>query len=180
MLPKRKRQLPKKPPYSKQKLLFDDLQNFHGASLDADAAGDALAGGSILRCDHDLHGADLHALTAGGAQLLVDHVDTGLGILGNGTGLTDLHALTALDADIGLCAGTLGNDTDAGQVLIELLIKCSRASTDALQASHALYIFLNCELLHKRTLLFNFYLHFQYTRYIDKKQPIKINFSNFL
>ena len=129
-------------------LLFHDLQNFHGAGLDTDAAGDALGGGAFGRLHHHLHGADLHALSAGSAQLLIDHIHTGLGILGDGTGLTNLGALTALDAGHGLCTGTLGYDLDARQVFIEFLKECGRASTDALQASHAFHIFLNGKFFH--------------------------------
>ena len=148
MLPKRKRQLPKKPPYSKQKLLFDDFQDFHGASLDTDAAGDALGSGAILGHDHNLHGASLNALTAGNTLLLVDHVHTGLGVLGDGFMLTGAHALAALDADIGLCTGALSHDLDAAQIGIKFLIKCHGAGADTLQTCHTFSILLNNELLH--------------------------------
>ena len=130
------------------RLLFDDLQNFHGADLYADAAGDALGNGVAFLMYHDLHGADLDALAALDALLLIDHVNAGLGILGNGFMLAGFHALAALDADIGLSAGALGKNLDAGIVLMEFLVKSFGASTDALQACHALYIFLNGELLH--------------------------------
>ena len=129
-------------------LLLDDLQNFHGAGLDTDAAGDALGSGILGLEDHDLGGADLDALAAGNALLLVDHVHAGLGILSNRLMFTDLSALTALDADHGLGTLTLSNHLDAGQVLMELFIESSGAGTDALQACHALGILLNSKLLH--------------------------------
>ena len=95
------------------KLFLDDLQDLHGASLYADAAGNALGSGATNRSNHDLHGASFCAFAAGGAELLVDHIHTGLRILGNCTGLTDLSALTALDAGHGLCAASLSCDPDA-------------------------------------------------------------------
>jgi hypothetical protein len=64
--------------------------------------------------------------------------------------LTGTHALTALDASHRLGTGTLGHDLDAGQIRVELLIECFGTGTDALQASHALHIFLYSELLHIR------------------------------
>ena len=134
-----------------QKLLFDDLQNIHGAGLDTDAAGDALGNGVAFLMYHDLHGADLDALAALDAQLLVDHVNAGLGILGDGAVLAGLHALAALDADHGLGFAVLAGDhLDAGVKRIGFLIECSGASLSALQASHAFGIFLNGELLHNR------------------------------
>ena len=42
-------------------LLFNDLQDLHGASLHADAAGDALRNRRLFLMYHDLHGADGHA-----------------------------------------------------------------------------------------------------------------------
>ena len=130
------------------KLLFHDLQNFHGAGLDADTASDALGSRGFGLHDHDLHGAGRYALAAADAELLVDHVHAGLGILGDGTVLTSLHALTALDAGHGLGTGTLGNHLDAGQILMELLVESGRAGTDALQAGHAFDILFNSKLLH--------------------------------
>ena len=129
-------------------LLFDDLQDFHGASLDTDATGDALGSGTTLGHDHDLHGANFHALAAGDALLLVDHVNAGLGVLGDGLVFTDLHALAALDADIGLGSTVLLNDVDAAQSHIINLVESSGTGTDTLQASHALFALLNHELLH--------------------------------
>ncbi len=129
-------------------LLFHDFQDLHGAGLDADAAGNALGYGAFGLENHNLHGASLHTGTAANAVLLVDHVHAGLGILGNGLMRTGLHALAALDADIGLCAGSLRNDLDAGIIGIELLIERLGAGTHALQTSHTFGIFLNSELLH--------------------------------
>ena len=131
-------------------LLFHDLQDLHGAGLDADAAGDALGNRILSLMNHYLHGADLHALAAADALLLVDHVHAGLGVLADGAMLAGTHALTALDADIGLRGVALGHDADAAQILIELLIKCLRAGLNALQASHALFVFLDSKLLHSK------------------------------
>ena len=129
-------------------LLLNDLQDLHGACLDTNATSDALSGGTILGSHHNLHGTDLYTLATGSAELLVDHVDTGLGVLGNRTSLTDLCTLAALDADHRLCLALLLHDLDAGQVLMELLIECGRAGIDTLQASHTLAALLNCKLLH--------------------------------
>ena len=136
-------------------LLFDDLQQLHGTSLDADAAGDTLGNGIAFLMNHNLHGAYLNTLAATNALLLVDHVHAGLGILCDRTGFANLHALTALDANIGLCTGTFGNHTDAGQVFIELLVKSGGASPDTLQTGHTLDVLLNCKLLHKKGIPFS-------------------------
>ena len=137
-------------------LLFDDFQNLHGAGLDTDAAGDALGSGILGLQNHDLHGAGFHALAAADTQLLVDHVNAGLGILGDSAVLTDLHALAALDAGHGLGTVALGNDLDAGIIGVEFLVEGFGAGLNALQASHTFRIFLNNELLHKRTLLYRY------------------------
>ena len=80
----------------------------------------------------------LHAFAAADALLLVDHVHAGLGVLGDGIVLTGLHALAALDADIGLCTAVLaGDDTDAAVVLVELLVERSGAGADTGQTRHA-------------------------------------------
>ena len=131
-----------------QNLLFDDFQHFHGASLDADAAGNALCSGALSRLHHDLHGTNFNALTAGGAELLVDHVHTGLGVLGDGTGFANLGAFAALDAGHGLCSAVFLHDLDAGQVFVEFLEEGSGTGTDTLQACHALYILFNSKLFH--------------------------------
>ena len=131
-------------------LLFNDLQDLHGASLHANATGDALGNRRFFLMYHNLHGAGLHTSTAADAQLLVDHVNAGLGVLGNSTMLTGLHALAALNANHGLSSAVLtGNDLDAGIIGVELLIKCLGAGLNALQASHTLGILLNGQLLHR-------------------------------
>ena len=137
-----------KPAASKMILLLHDFQNFHGASLDADAAGDALGSGALGLHDHNLHGAGLDALAAADALLLVDHVDAGLGILGDGLMLTGLHALAALDAGHGLGTSALGDDLDTAEVGVKFLIECVGAGADALQTGHALGILFHGELLH--------------------------------
>jgi hypothetical protein len=71
--------------------------------------------------------------------------------------LADLHALTALNTDIGLCCGTLGYDLDARQVGIKLLVESIGASTNTLQASHTLRILFNSELLHIRGFSFSIF-----------------------
>ena len=131
-------------------LLFHDFQQFHGAGLDTDAAGDALGSGILRLQNHDLHGAGLDTFAAADTLLFVDHVYAGLRVLGNGLVLAGTHALATLDA--GLCFGTgaLGNDLDAAQIGIKFLIKGSGAGTDTLQAGHAFYIFLGNKLLHDR------------------------------
>jgi hypothetical protein len=140
--------------FAENRLLLDDFQNFHGAGLGTDAAGDALGSGTLIGHNHDLHGAGLDTLAAADTLLLVDHVNAGLGILSDGLMLTGTHALTALNADIGLCSTVLINNLDAGQSHIVYLIESLRTGLDALQASHALCAFYNSELLHKRTLLY--------------------------
>ena len=135
------------------KLLFDDLQDLHGASLCADAAGNALGCRTLSLHDHNLHGAGLDTLATTNAQLLVDHVDAGLGILSDRTVLTGSHALAALNAGIGLCTGTLCNDLDAGQIRIEFLVESGGASLNTLQASHTFSILIDNELLHNEILL---------------------------
>ena len=158
-------------------LLFDDFQNLHGAGLNADTAGDALGGriGTVL--NHNLHGAGLGALAAADALLLVDHVNTGLGVLGNGLMLADAHALAALDADIGLGAGTLGNDPDAGQIFIEFLIESFGAGSNTLQTCHAFSIFLNGELLHNQKFSLFSYWRIYYTQSVWKTQWVRELFS---
>ena len=131
-------------------LLLHDLQDLHGAGLYTNAAGNALGSRILGLHDHDLHGASLHALAAGNTQLLIDHVHAGLGVLGDGALLAGTHALAALNAGHGLSAGTLSDNLDAGQILMELLVESGGASTDTLQACHALDIFLNSQLLHNK------------------------------
>ena len=131
------------------KLLLDDLQNFHGASLNANAAGDALGSGILGLENHNLHGAGLDTLAAADAVLLIDHVHTGLGILGDGAGFANLFALTALDTGHGFRTGTLGNDLNARQVFIEFFEERSGTGTNALQAGHTFHILFDGKLFHK-------------------------------
>ena len=149
-------------------LVFDDLQDLHGTSLGTDAAGDALGSGTLIGHNHDLHGAGFDTLAAADALLLVDHVDAGLGILSDGLMLTGTHALTALDADIGLCSTVLLHDLDAAQSNIINLIESLRTGLDTLQASHAFCALLNSELLHKRTLLYR-YIYIDIIQSLSKK-----------
>ena len=154
MQQKHKKKRQPKLPFLKIQLLFDDLQDFHGASLDTDAAGDALGSGATLGHNHDLHGANLHALAAGDALLLVDHVNAGLGVLGDGLVFTDLHALAALDADIGLGGAVLaGDDLDAGLGDVIDLIERFGAGLNTLQAGHAFGTLLDSQLFHNGYLL---------------------------
>ena len=140
-------------------LLFDDLQNFHGAGLGADAAGDALGSGVLGLQHHDLHGAGLDALAASDAVFLIDHKNAGLGILGDGIVLTGSHALSALDAGLGLGAAVLtGNDPNAGIIRVEFLVKSLRAGAHTLQTGHTFHIFFNSELLHNRGFSFMYCL----------------------
>ena len=125
-----------------QDLLLLDGQNAHGACLGADAAGDALAGsGSLGSHDHDMHGAGLDALAAANTLLLVDHVHT-LGVLGDSTLGAGTGALAAHDAvhDLGLVIG-LGDDADAAEIRIELLIERLGAGNDTAQTSLAGVLF---------------------------------------
>ena len=122
-------------------LFFHDLQQIHGANLDADAAGNALRSRAFRLHDHDLHGAGFHALAAADTELLVDHVHAGLGILGNGAVFTGLHALAALNAGHRLDTGALCNNLDAAQIRMKFLVKRSGAGTHALQTGHALNAF---------------------------------------
>ena len=137
-------------PFSETHLLLHNLQDLHGTGLDTDAAGDALGGGTLGLHDHDLHGAGLDALAAADALLLVDHVHTGLGVLGDCLVLTGAHALAALDTDIGLGTVALGNDLNAAEGHIIFLIEGFRTGLDTLQAGHAFGILLNSKFLHKK------------------------------
>ena len=143
-------------------LAFDDFQDLHGASLGADATSNALRGSAAFLQDHNLHGAGFHALAARNTELLINHVDAGLGILGNSTMLTNLHALATLDASHGLgLASLVGADLDGAECHIKFLIECFGASLNALQTSHALFIFLNSQFLHKR--IYPFYIFYDYS-----------------
>ena len=158
------------PPAYVENLLFDDLQNIHGAGLDTDTAGDALGSRAFGLQNHDLHGAHFHALTAGNALLLIDHVDAGLRILSDGLMLTDLHALAALNAGHGLGTVALGNDLDAGIIGMEFLVECLGAGLNALQACHTFHILLCNELFHNGGFSFFIYLQVYYTGKNQKRQ----------
>ena len=161
-------------------LLFHDFQDVHGTSLGADTAGDTLGSSAAFLHDHNLHGAGFHTLATRNAQLLVDHVNAGLGVLGDGLVLTDLHALAALDADHGLGSAVLLNDVDAAQGNVIDLIESLGTGLGTLQASHAFCAFYNSELLHKRTLLYKLFIYsYHYTYVSIKKQRKKLIFSNF-
>lgn len=135
------------------KLFFHNLQHFHGARLNADPAGDALGNGIFRLMYHNLHGTNLNTFSAADAVFLIDHINAGLGVLGNGLMLTSFHALTALDTGLRLGTASLGDDLNGGIVGVEFLIKGLGAGANALQASHAFHIFLNSESLHNETTL---------------------------
>ena len=121
---------------------------------------------------HDLHGAGLDTLAAANTLLLVDHEHTGLGILGDCIMLAGAHALATLNANIGLCLTILANDnTNAGQILVKLLIEGFGTGLNTLQASHALLVLLNRKLLHTKG--FSFMRYFTKLLYseMEKKQP---------
>ena len=139
-------------------LLFHDLQDLHGAGLDTNAAGNALGSGILGLHDHNMHGAGLDTLTAAHALLLIDHVHTGLRILGDGLMLTGAHALAALDAHIRLRGIALGNDADAAEVLIKFFVEGFGAGLHALQTSHTLSALFNSEFLHGGKLSFIFFV----------------------
>ena len=162
-----KKQQPLAAVFYVEMLLLHDLQDLHGAGLDTDAAGDALGSRTVFGCYHDLHGAGFYTLATGGAKLLVDHVDTGLGVLGDCTSLADLSTLAALNADHGLCLALLLHDLDTGQILMELLIESGGTGVNALQTCHALSAFFYSKLLHNKEsplLIFRLY----YTRFFQK------------
>ena len=138
-------------------LFLDDFQHFHGTGLGTDAAGDALGGRALALENDDLHGAGFHALAAADTVLLVDHVNTGLGILGDGIMLAGSHALAALNARIGLCAGSLRDNPDAAQILMKFLIKCLGTCPDTFQTGHALRVFFNREFFHDKTNSFMYF-----------------------
>ncbi len=134
------------------KSALGDLQNLHGAYLNADAAGNALGSRSHAGlADHDPEGAGSLALATADAELLVDHVNTGLGILGDGTLLAGSYALAALDAGHGTYLACTLYDLNAGLVLMEFLVESLGTGTDALQTSHALGTLFNCKLFHNNT-----------------------------
>ena len=152
------------------RLFLHNLQHVHGANLDANAAGDALGHGILFLVHHDLGGANLDALAAANAVLLVDHVHTGFGILGDGIVLANLHALAALNAHIGLCASALGHNLDAAVCLVKLLIERLGAGTDTFQASHALGILFTESFFIMKRLLCIFVIGETFCSYYTQKQ----------
>lgn len=129
-------------------LLFDNFQNLHGASLDADAAGNALGGvGCVLCLDQNMEGADILALAAANTELLIDHVNT-LGILGDGAVFANSGTLAALNANHGLGHTLEIHDLDAGLIGIEFLIESIGAGTDTFQTCHALGTLFHSQFFH--------------------------------
>ena len=106
-------------------LFFHNLQDLHGAALDTNATGNALAccGAGNSGGNHNVEGADFCALPAAGAELLVDHVHSRLGILGNGAELTCLGALATLDTGQRLRGSVLLHNLDTGLILMEFLVE---------------------------------------------------------
>jgi hypothetical protein len=63
--------------------------------------------------------------------------------------LASLFTLAALDADHGLSVTSLiGADLDSAEGHVKFLIECFGTGLNALQASHALGVFLNSQLFH--------------------------------
>jgi hypothetical protein len=145
-----------------KKLFFNDLHQFHGTSLHAYAAGNALGSGILRFQNHDLRRTCLNALTAADTILLVDHINTGFRILGNCIVLTNLHALTALDAGHRLSAVALGYNLDAAKVRIKFLVKCIGACTHTFQTCHTFDILLYSKLFHIKGYSFFYYSHLLY------------------
>ena len=120
-------------------LAFDDFENIHGASLYAEAAGDALSSGVFV--NNDLEGADFSTLAAANAELLINNVNA-LSVLLDRACFTNLSALTALDADHGLGFAVLFDNLDSGLIGIKYLIVSFGTCTDASEASHASCFFV--------------------------------------
>lgn len=130
-------------------MLFNYLQNFHGALLGAYAAGYAFAGEGIgIGLDHDAHRAGGNAFAALSAELFVYHVHA-LGILGDSSGGADLGTFAALNAGLDH-RGTVFLLTQcyAREVGVELLIKCGRAGNHTLQTCVAGRLVLYFQLFH--------------------------------
>ena len=133
-----------------ENLLLHDLQNFHGAGLDADAAGDALGGNGRVFClDQNVEGADVLALAAANAELLVDHVNA-LGVLGDSAVFADGSALAALHTDHRLGLTLEVHDLNAGLVGIEFLIEGVGTCTDTFQTCHTGFTLLNSQFFHSK------------------------------
>jgi len=157
------------------KLLFDNFEDFHGAGLGADAAGDALGGIlGVFRVDHQTEGACFLTCAAVCAELLVDDVNT-LGVLSDGTGRTCFRTLAALGTYHGLGYALAINDLDAGLIGMEFLVECLGTGLDALQASHTGGAFLYSQLFHSMYLTIILYFLFEqnyYTAVQSKNQSI--------
>ena len=129
-----------------EKLLLDDLQQIHRAGLGADAAGDALGGG--VAEGHHLHGTDFDALAAGGAELFVNHVNAGFGVLGDGVVGTGAGALAALYAGLDLRLAVVVHDADAALVLVKHLVEGFGTRSHTGQTRHTGYALLDGYLFH--------------------------------
>ena len=162
-------------PIQSIRLFLHDLQHFHGAGLDADAAGGAFAGirdGLVL--DDEAEGTRFNAFSAAGAELAADHPDA-LGVLGDRAGGTGLGALAALDTDHGADVLAALDDLQSGLIGVEFLIVCVGAGADALQTGHALHAFFDGQLFHERSPS-HFYLLF----IIQHKRKLSICLYRFL
>lgn len=158
-----------------RKLLFDDFQQLHGASLGTDAAGDALGGiFYIVSLDHNMERASVLAGTATGAELLIDGVNS-LGVLGDGAVGAGSCALAALDTYHRLSLALEFNDLEGSLVLVEFLVEGLGASLNTLQASHALNIFFCGELFHNELpLMVNKYFFIDYNEEEQINQCISL------
>ena len=118
-------------------LALGNLKHVHGTSLDADAAGNALGGGRHLRLiNQNAERTCSLTLATAHTELLIDHVHTGLGILRDSTLFAGSGAFTALHTGHGANFSGALNNLNAGLIRMELLMKCHRASADALQTGH--------------------------------------------
>jgi hypothetical protein len=95
-----------------------------------------------------MEGTSLCALTAGGAQLLINHINTGLGILSDRTVLTSLHAFATLDTCHRLCAALPLNYANTRQIGIKGLMESIGTCANALKARHTLNILFNSKFFH--------------------------------
>ena len=127
------------------KLAFDDFEHVHGASLYADAAGDALSSGVVI--NDNLEGADFCTLAAANAELLIDHVNA-LSVLLDSACFTNLCALTALDADHGLGFAVLFDYLDSGLIGIKYLIVSFGTGAYASETCHASCFFVYFQFFH--------------------------------
>jgi hypothetical protein len=131
------------------KLLFFNFQDAHRTSLGANTAGNALGHGILLLMYHHLGRTYFHTLTATDTQLLVDHIDAGLGILADRAMGAGAHAFAALYAGLDLGFALVVHDLYAALGRIKLLVEGLGAGPDAAQARHALNVFIGYKLLHR-------------------------------